>query len=245
MSNLGGPGLGGGGGGGGGGGSTLPAKPSSDGTYDLQVTGGVASWQPVGGDAITSFTGITQTIEVGTSLASVTGTATYRGSPTSASVAWSGVASGSQSVPSPYTSTTIAGPFVSDTNAATLNVVLSAVMPDGTHTASQTVTWAAAIVYGSVSGTLTPGQALWDTLQASGSQLHPNLTGSYSFSSGAGANQVFGIVTSLGAPTLVSGGFTYPPVAVGSSNITENGTTQNVTFYTAANPGSTITFAMS
>lgn len=237
-----------GGGGGGGGGSTLPALPGADGTYDLVVASGVGSWQLVGGDRILSFAGIARTTEVGTSFATFAWTATYNTPPSAVTISWTGVATGSAPAIAPFTSGTITGPFLSNANAGQLVVTLTATMPDGTHTATQVVLWAAKVVFGSITPPETPGQTLWNALNASGNQLHATRGGAYSFASPFGEDQVFGLLASLGTPTLKdpATGFTYPPTLVAGSpaNITENGTTQSFNFWTAANPGSTIVLDM-
>jgi hypothetical protein len=246
------PGLGSSGqGGGGGGGSTLPALPGADGIYDLVVSGGVGSWQLVGGDKILTFTGLTPGVEVGTSLASVNWAATFNVAPSAITISWSGVASGSTTLTGPFTTSasgTITGPFTSAANNAKLIVSITCTFPDGVHAANQSTTWEAKIVYGSVAtGTITIDQAGWNTLNALNSQLRPVRAGSYAFTSAIGFDQVFACLTSLypGTWTDPSTGFTYPTTSLGTATITENGTSQNVTFFTLGNPGSTITWVWS
>jgi hypothetical protein len=236
-------------GGSGGPGSALPAPPTSDGTYDLLVASGVASWELVGGDQILTFTGITATVEVGMSRASFTWASTYNTTPTTITLSWSGVATGSMNIPVTGTSSggTVNGPFVSATNNTSLVVTLTVVFPDGTKSKNQSILWAAKVIYGSVAGALTPGQALWNALNASGSQLHATRGGAYSFTSPIGENQVFGVLNSLGVTQFTdpATGFTYPFVPSGAPVvIVENGTNQTVQFGTAGNPGSTITLDM-
>ena len=250
-------GAGGGGGGGGGGGPTyLPASapPNSTNNTLAVSSGGVTSWNPVGGYQVLtagiSGTGVAGVVEVGSSQAAVNVALTYNFTPTSVSYSYSGVATGGPTSVTPTGTSssftiTPGSAFTSSTNAAALVITVTAVDPAGApHTASMAMTYAAKIVYGSLAPAAeTVDQTMWNTLAGLGSNLTPSRGGNYNFASALGDDQCFGMVTSLGTPTLTdpSTSFTYPPTSLGTASITENGTTQAVTFWKAGLPGSTFT----
>lgn len=241
--------AGGGGGGGGGVGYLPPAAPAASGNYTLATNASdVASWQPVGGYQILTFglsgTGVAAVVEVGTSIAAVAFAGTLNFTPTALSVAWSGVATGTASpaLGTSFSGSLTGGPFTSPTNGAQLAVTVSATDPAGAvHTATQVVTFAAKLVYGSLApGSETVDQAMWNALNTNGSVVSATGTGSVNFASAFGQDQCIARLTSLGTPTFTdpSTGFTYPAASLGTASVTENGTTQAVTFWKFANPGS-------
>jgi len=241
-------------GGGSGGVTYLPPNPPAASTVSVLATNAsdVTSWQPQGGYGIGSFalsgTGVAATVEVGTSIASIIYTADYNFTPTPPiTVTCTGE---TNQTPAPSGMTTVGtfnGPFTNAVSGSVVALTISVIDPVGApHTANASVTFAAKVVYGSVTGALTPGQALWNTLNGSGSILRATRGGNYTYASGVGANQVFGLLTSLGAPTMKDpNGSVVTCISLGSDTITENGTSQNVTFYTVGAPGASTTYTMS
>lgn len=245
---------GGGGGGGGGGPTYLPASAPPNGTNNTLAvsSGGVETWNPVGGYQILSSalsgTGVATTVEVGTSQASVNVALTSNFTPTAITYSYSGVASGGPtgvSVTGTSSAFTITpgSAFTSNTNGAVLTVTTTVTDPAGApHISTLTMTYAGKIVYGSLaSGSETLDQTMWNALNSSGSVLRSTRGGSYNFASAFGQDQDLGLLNSLGAPTMTdpSTNIQYAGVLLGTASITENGTTQTVAFYKFANSGST------
>jgi len=208
---------------------------------------GSVVWDLPAGLVITSFTGFGGVVEVGSSLVNPTVNATYNETPISASISWTNPAGGPQSLISPFTSANITATFTDTVIGHTSTVTLTAVGTRNTPTSTQTRTYAGSIVFGSVTSPVV-GQALYNTLRADGFQLHTNNSGTYSFTSALGADQVFGIPAAFGVPTVKDeNGFIYTPVLISGSpvSITENGTTQSFNFFTAGSTGATVQFTLS
>lgn len=230
-------------------GSLIPnATEAGDYLTSTGTSPGQWTWLPPGGFAISTFTGFTQTVEVGTTVSTPTVNMTYNTAPDSATVSWTNPSTGSPHVlTTPFTSYTIAVNFTSSIIGATSTATLSATKGTSTKTSTQTITFAGAICFGSVaSGTEAAGQSLYNTLRASGFSLHTSNGGSYPYASATGFDQVIAIPNAFGTPTVKDGnGFVYTPVLIGNASVTENGTTQSVNFFTLGNPGSTVTFTLS
>jgi hypothetical protein len=197
-----GPGFDGGGGGGGGSGGTVPTPPAAG--LVLTSTGsgpGDYDWEPSGGSAITAFSVGTTTAERGQSLASVTYNATANEVPSSATISWSGVASGSQAVtPGTSMSGSVTGPFASSANGATLNWTLTCVFSDGTRTRTATTTWESAVVWAPSS---SPSTVTIATLRAANVALKTSNAGSYSATMGAGEYMTWAAPASFAQPPTV------------------------------------------
>jgi hypothetical protein len=248
VPGLGNSGIGGGGGGGEGPpGGNVPQPPGAGDVLTSTGSGPLDyAWLPPGGFAISTFTGFTQTKEVGGSVVNPTIGASYNTIPDNAHVNWTNPTGGPLNLTTPFTSGTITATFADTVIGHTSTATLTAVKGSTTKTATQTITWAGSIAFGSVSGTLTAGQTLYDTLRADGFQLHTANGGSYAFASASGVNQVFAIPAGFGTPTVKDGnGFIYTPTLIGTSTITENGTSQSFNFFTVGSPGSTVTFTLS
>lgn len=234
---------------GGGGGGSGPDVPVVPGTYQLVVpVSGPAFYDIAGGPQINSFGGISGLLEVGTSVPTVSWTASYNAVPSTITISWSGVASGSMGVGVTGTSSsgTITGPFPSTVSGTSLVVTLSVLFQDGTtRTASQTLTFGAKVVWGSITNPVS-SQSLWNNLNGQNNNVNPTLNQSMSFASQAGQQQAFGVLTALGPPTLRDqSGDIYDTTFLGAANVTENGTTQNYGFYTVGAPGITFAWNMS
>lgn len=232
-------------------GSYLPVDAPPNGTTNtLYVSNlGVVSWVPEGGYTIETFslsgTGVASTVEVGTSISSVNFSGTLNFTPTALTWTASGVVteSGTLSNTSSF-SGTVTGPVTSPTNGAQLTVTIHATDPLGTvHTSSATITFAIRIVYGVVASPETAGQALWNTLLANASVLTSTRSATVSFTGVVGEDDVAAMLTSFGTPTLTDSatGFRYTGVSLGTATITENGTSQAVTFWKFGNSGSSFT----
>ncbi len=234
----------GGGGGGGGGGVPLPPGPAG---LVLTTTGGTlptdVAWEPQGGFAITAFsvTGFAGFTEVGDTIVNPTIAAAYNELPTSASVATTNPVTATP-LTTPFTAGAIVGTFgTGAANGNTSNATLTATNVT-TTTRTVTATYAVPNVAGSVTGPVV-GQALWDALYASASpprQLTSGRSGTWTFASSAGENQVFGFLTSKGTPTFKDAvsGIPYTPVVLGTAVITSNGVAGlGVTFYSVAATG--------
>jgi hypothetical protein len=213
--------LGDSGGGGGGTGSNLPAAPAATASlveYTLAVPPlpGVPFWDIAGGDKITAFSLSVSVQELGESLASFTFAASANAVPTSASIAWTGVASGSQAVtPGTSMSGAITGPFASSTNGAQLVVTLTCVFPDGSPTSTKNITWESPIVWAPSS---TPTTVSIATLRAANLQLNTSNVGNYAATMNAG--EFFTWANPAGftqPPTVVFGVLPVTPVLVQSS----------------------------
>jgi hypothetical protein len=197
---------------------------------------------PPGGFAITGFSmggGFGGVVEVGTTIVNPSIAASYNELPASASVATTNPVT-STTLSTPFTAGTAVGSFPNTSNAVdgtTAAATLSATQGT-TVTRTVTTTWAGAIVAGSTTN-LTPGQTLYDALTAQ--QKHVNLgrAGAWAFTSTLGQSQVFGFLTSRGTPAFkdTTTGLPYTFVTLGAASITENGTTQAVTFYSVAATG--------
>jgi hypothetical protein len=193
-----------------------------------------------------SGAGVAPIVEVGNSIANINWAATYNFTPSSISVSATGKPTQTPVPTGTSSAGTFAGPFTSNTNGDSVTVSIAAVDPVGaTHISNQTITFSSKVVWGSTTPPEVVGQALWDALNIDNNVLSPNGTvGTMSFASGPGQDQTFARLASFGPPTLMSGGFTYPPTLLGTSVITENGTTQTYNFYTVGAPGLTFSWSM-
>lgn len=221
------------------------APPNSTNNTLLVDASGNESWQAASGYQLTGFTlggpGVAPVVEVGSSQSAITYAATANFVPASVSVSWSGVLTGG-----PLTTLTgsIPGTATSATDGDQLVVTITAIDPAGApHTLVVTMTYVAKIVWGSITPPEVAGQALWDALNAQNSVLSANGSATLNYASGPGQDQVFGLLTSL-TPTAISGGFAYPLTTIGSAVITENGTPQNVNFYSVGTQGITFTWSL-
>ena len=238
-------------GGGGGGTGYLPADPPPDGTNNTLAVSllGVTSWQPVGGYQITGFAlsgaEVASTVEVGSSIAAINFAATYNFTPLAIAVNCTGKVTQTPAPTGETTSGSFTGPFTNAVNGAVITVSITATDPSGApHTAVATITFAARVGWGSVSSPVA-GQALYNTLTASNSQLTSSGNLTMGFTSGPGQQQTFYRLVSLGTPILKdSGGDVYPPVLVGTQTIVENGTSQAMNFWTVGAPGATFSWTM-
>jgi len=213
---------------------------------------GNTAWQPVGGYGITSFgisgTGVASTVEVGSTQAAINWSAAYNFTPISITVTCTGQTTQTPAPTGDSSAGTFTGPFTSTVNGTVITVQITVIDPVGApHVANATMTYSGKIVFGSVvAGSETPGQSLWNTLNAAGSNLRPTRGGSYNYASPFGYDQAFALLTSLGTPTMKDpNGNVVSVVDLGSDAITENGTTQNYTFYTVGSPGASTTYTMS
>ncbi len=238
----------------GGGASYLPANPppdSSNNTLSVDASGNEA-WQPVGGYNIQSFSisgsGVANVVEVGSTQAVINWSATYNFTPISITVTCTGQPTQTPAPSGGSSSGTFTGPFTSDVNGTVIAVQITVIDPVGApHVANATMTYAAKIVFGSVvAGSEVAGQALWNTLNAAGSVLRSTRGGSYPYASPFGFDQAFGLLSSLGTPTMKDpNGNVVSVVLIGSATISENATPQTVSFYTVGSPGASTTYTMS
>jgi hypothetical protein len=162
----------------------ISATPPSSAGVVWTWTGSEWAGIPSGGSAIDSFSVGTTNAELGQSLASVTFNATANNTPTSATLSWSGVASGSQSVtPGTTMSGTVTGPFTSSTNNSAITWTLTCVFPDGTKTRSTSTTWAAAIFW---APSAAPTTVTIATLRATNISIQTNNVGDFSATMASG-----------------------------------------------------------
>jgi len=206
------------------------------------------AWLPAGGSAITSFTGITASFDLGESEAHFTWAATANNIPTTATLSWTGVATGSTPVtPGESMGGTVNGPFVGDTNGSTLVVTLTCVFPDGTKTATQTQVWEFRVVYLPTGDTLAnveaANAAYLETVLTS-FQLHASPGGNYA-AAPTGTN-VFPIAipTALAPGNWVVGSFPVTPTEVGviAGYTNPYGITYSMTLYYFPNATNTYTW---
>jgi hypothetical protein len=174
------------------------------------------AWEPPGGSAITAFSLSQGGVEVGQSFATITFAATANEVPTSASIAWSGVASGSQVVtPGTSMSGTLTGPFTTNAIGGALNVTLTCVFADGTRTRTAAVTWEAPVVWGSQASPTTVTIA---TLRGQDLALKLSNVGAYSATVGAGEFFTWSAPASFTQPpTVLFGVLPVTPVQVQSA----------------------------
>jgi len=233
----------------------LPATaPANNNTYVLNVnSAGIETWQPQGGYTITSFglsgTNYAGVVEVGTSVAGsgLTWTANFNFTPTSITVTCTGQATQNPSPTGTSSTGMFTGPFTNTTNGSSITVTISVIDPSGApHSSSSSIVWATAVIWGSVTPPEVVGQALWNTLYASHhSIVAAGNVASLSFASGPGQDQCFARLSTFPTPSLKdSSGDIYPATLLGSSAITENGTSQTYNFYTVGVQGVTFTWSL-
>jgi len=230
--------------------SYLPPTEPAFGTNNTLVVdfSGDVSWQPLGGYLITSFTiSSPKIVEVGTSIPSISWSASFNFIPTSIIVSCTGQPSQN---PTP-TGTSSFGTFVSETpfssptSGDTITLSITAFDSMGApHMMNTSVTFSALIVWGSISSP-SVGQTLWNSLAAQNSLLNTGLNATLSYTSSPGQNQVFAVLSDLGTPTLKdSGGDVYPPTLLGMATVVQNSTNQSINFYTVGVTGITFTWTM-
>jgi len=240
---------GGGGSGGGGGGSNVPNAPVVDGTYDLLVSGGVASWQDLTPFAIATMTPAASIYEVGQSIVDPVFDFTY-----SNGAYASGHVANPDGAGSPYplaaggASCTTTDTFTSNVNAhvstftATVTDTASA-----TATKTATFTYKTAIVWGySTAPAATQGQ--YNALVANNKQLETANAGSYDFSTTTGTQYCMcAIPAAFGTPTVKDeNGFSYVPTLVGAATVNnQQGLAISTNFYVFGLIGAQATFTIS
>jgi hypothetical protein len=209
---------------------------------------GVTSWQSVGGYQLTDFAvtgvGVAPTVEVGSSQTTLafSATANFPLNAGNTTTSWTGVLTGG---PVTGASGSIPGTATSPNNGDQLVVTMTATDPAGApHTATFTMTYAAKVVWGSITPPETVGQALWNALNAQNSTLSVTGSAELTYTSTDGQDQVFARLASLPAPILIANGNVYPAVLLGTSVITENATPQNVNFYTVGDQGLTFSWSL-
>lgn len=161
--------------------------------------------------SINSFTGCSGSLELGQSVTNPTCSATYTGTPTSASISNTDSIDSPLNLSSPYTSGTIVGTFTHST-VTTTTVTLTAI-GISTQTATQAYTWNPRIFAGLGSGGAT-------SATASGTSAVLNASAGTIASAGLGAEtvgQTFG-------PFSPSGQYVYLLMMGGSHTFTDAGT---------------------
>lgn len=205
-------------------------------------------WGPPGGLSLTTFVVQDEgVVEVGTTVTDPTWTATANEVPDLVTLSWTNPNGSDSPTPGTSMSGTITAVFTSNTNGAKSTFLLSAIKDLDTASLSASIVWSGVVTAGAHTPAGTPGQALWNNLTGQNEILRTTIGGSFAIACSGSEVPTGAVLTSLGRlPTITDQNhFTYPATILGTSNVTENGTTQNYTFFTWADLGADATFTFS